>query len=111
MPQVRILAQSEPAGATPTVLYTVPQGKYMLVKLLNVSNTTATTKKFRFSISKAGAATSNKDYVHYDINVLKETTFRDSDLEDLRLEETDVIRIYTSAIGLSFNLYGTEVGV
>lgn len=111
MPQIRILGQSNPAATTETVLYTVPQGKYALISFLNIATISASTVSFRMGVSVGGGALATADYLYYDVDIVTKDAFRDSDLEGLRLEEGDEVRIYASTNELGFTLFGTEVGV
>jgi len=111
MPQRRILGQSNPAATTETVLYTVPQGCYAILSLMNIATISASTVAFRMGISVGGGALATADYLYYNVDIVTKDAFRDSDLEGLRLEEGDEVRIYASTNELGFTLFGTEVGV
>ncbi len=110
MPTQRILGQSNPAATTETVLYTVPQGKHCIVGLLNIATISNSTVSFRVGISVGGGALATADYLYYNVDIVKKDSFRDSDLEGLRLDEGDEVRIYASTNELGFTLFGTEAG-
>ena len=66
MPNVyKILGQSSPAATTPTDLYTVPATTSAICSSISICNRGTTQTTFRVSISQAGAATTNKDYLYY----------------------------------------------
>jgi hypothetical protein len=55
----------------------------------------------------AGAATSNKDYLYYDLLIGGNDTFIAT--IGVTLATTDVVRVYASSANISFSLYGSEV--
>lgn len=103
----KILGQSAPSATTETVLYTVPASTSSICSSLSVTNRGATTTTFRISVSAAGAATANKDYIYYDVNIPTHDTFMAT--IGITLAATDVVRIYAGNANLSFNLFGTEI--
>jgi hypothetical protein len=59
------------------------------------------------SVAPGGAGDSLEQYIYYDVKVLKnDSVFATI---GLTLAATDVVRVYASAVGLSFSLFGTEV--
>jgi len=103
----KILGQSSPAATTPTNLYTVPAATSAVGSSLIVANRGTSTASFRVSVSAAGAATTNKDYIYYDLQIGSNDTFIAT--VGITLATTDVVRVYASNTNLSFQLYGSEI--
>jgi hypothetical protein len=103
----KVLGQSAPSATTETTLYTVPAATQTILSTLAVANRSATAATFRVSISVAGAATANKDYLTYDLscdgNGFIAFTI------GATVGATDVVRVYASSADLSFNLFGSEI--
>lgn len=108
MPTVyKILGQAAPAATTPTVLYTVPTGIQAICSSLIVNNRSGIQGSFRVSISQAGAATANKDYIYYDLLIAGNDTFIAT--IGVTLGSGDVVRVYSSTANMSFSIYGSEI--
>lgn len=103
---IMVLGQLAAAATTEETLYTVPVTAQTTCSSLCVCNRTGSAVTFRVSISVAGAATANKDYVFYDLGVAGNDTF--AAVLGWTLGPGDVVRTYASATGLSFNLFGVE---
>lgn len=103
----KVLGQSAPAAATPTDLYTVPAATQAVVSSLEVCTRVAGLHSFRVSVSVAGAATANKDYLYYDIEITHPDAFIAT--VGWTLGATDKVRVYASTADLSFNLFGVEI--
>jgi hypothetical protein len=107
MPQtLKILGQSAPAATTETDLYTVPASTSAVISTITICNRDSSNAYFRVSVSEDGAATSNKDYVYYDVIIGGNDTFAST--LGISLSATDKVRIYASTANLSFNLFGQE---
>jgi hypothetical protein len=104
--QVGLLSQLSPGAAIETVLFFVPVSNRAFIHQLSVCNR-GSAATFRFSISKAGAATSVSDYLYYDLPISKNDTFA-SDIE-VTLSVNDTIRVYASTGNLTFTLFGMMV--
>lgn len=104
---LKVLGQSAPNATTETDLYTTPGATSSVVSSLVVCNRSATQTTFRVSVSVAGAATANKDYLYYDVTIAGNDTFAAT--LGITLAATDKIRVYAGAATLSFHAYGTEV--
>lgn len=100
------LGQVDAPAATPTTLYTVPALAQTTVSSLNVCNRTAGAVTFRVAIRVEGAALDNKQYIYFDKSVPATDTF--SAVLGITLRETDVVEVYASDVGLSFNMFGVE---
>lgn len=109
MPEAyKVLGQVAPSAATETVLYTVPALTSTTASTLTVCNrSTTTSSTFRVSVSKAGAATTTKDYILYDLALSPSNTYMAT--IGLTLATTDVVRVYASTGNLSFSLFGVEL--
>lgn len=104
----KVLGQQAPAATTATDLYTVPGATQAVVSSIIVCNrSSSATATFRISVSVAGAATTNKDYVYYDLIIGQSDTFIAT--IGLTLGATDKIRIYASTANLSFTAVGSEI--
>jgi hypothetical protein len=104
---VKILGQSAPNATTETDLYTVPAATSAVVSSIVVCNRGTTSTTFRISVSQAGAATTNKDYLYDDITIGGMDTFVAT--IGISLATTDKIRVYAGNANLSFNAFGVEI--
>lgn len=102
----KLLAQILPSASTLTAFYTVPTGARCLAEKLFVCNRDAAATTFRLAIAPKGETDTNRHYLYYDTALAGNET---KALElDLRLSETDVVRIYTPGANVAFNMFGTE---
>ncbi len=104
----KVLGQSAPGATTETDLYTVPSATQAVCSSLVVTNRSAVAVTFRVSVSVAGGATANKDYLYYDLPLAANDTFAAT--LGITLNATDKVRVYASTANLSFNLFGQELG-
>ena len=103
----KVLGQSSPLATTETLLYTVPASSSTVGSSIMVCNWGTSGATFRISISKAGAATTNKDYLYYNVPITIGDTFVAT--IGITLAATDVVRVYATTAYLSFNLFGSEI--
>lgn len=103
----KILGQVSPAATTETDLYTVPTFTSTVCSSMSICNRGATATTFRISISQAGAATTNKDYLYYDVTLAGNDTFIAT--IGVTLATTDKVRVYAGNASLSFQIWGTEI--
>jgi hypothetical protein len=103
----KILGQVSPATGVETTLYAVPAATSAVGSSLIVANRGTSTASFRVSVSAAAAATTNKDYLYYDLQIGANDTFIAT--VGITLAATDVVRVYSSNTNLSFQLYGSEI--
>ena len=101
-----VLGQVAAPATTPTTLYTTPSLAQTTVSSLNVCNRTSGALTFRVAIRVEGAALNNKQYIYFDKSVSATDTF--SAVLGITLRETDVVEVYASNVGLSFNMFGVE---
>ena len=104
---IKILGQQAPNATTETDLYTVPASTSSVISSLVVCNRGTAAGTFRISTSAAGAATTNKDYVYYDLPIGANDTFVAT--MGISLATTDKIRVYASTANMSFTAYGVEI--
>ena len=104
---VKVLGQANPAATTLVALYTVPAATEAVVSTLAIANRTSSNVRVRVSIAIAGAADSLEQYIYYDTLVLKQDAIFAT--LGISLAATDVVRVYTDTLGVSFNLFGVEV--
>jgi len=103
----KILGQSSPSATTETDLYTVPALTSAVCSSISICNRGITQTTFRVSISQSGAATTNKDYLYYDVTLAGNDTFIAT--IGVTLATTDKIRVYSGNSSLSFQVWGTEI--
>lgn len=108
MPEaLKVLGQANPAATTLTPLYTVPASTEVTASTLVICNRTSSLKLARVSVAIGGAADSVEQYIYYDVRVRRNDSIFAT--IGLTLAATDVVRVYTDALGLSFSLFGVEV--
>jgi hypothetical protein len=103
----KTLGQSAPSATTETDLYTVPASTSTIISSLLVCNRGASSTTFRISISLAGAATANKDYLYYDVVIPANDTFVAT--IGATVATTDKVRVFAGNGNLSFSLWGSEL--
>jgi hypothetical protein len=106
--QLKVLGQLAAAATTAETLYTVPSLIQTTTSSLVVCNRTAATITFRVSVHVAGAGADNKQYLFYDAPLGPNATM--TAVLGLTIAESDVVKTYASASGLSLNLFGVETG-
>ena len=103
---IKVLGQSAPSATTTTTLYTVPNLNQTTVSSLVICNRTGGALTYRVSVHVADAAASNEQYLYYDKTIAANETF--SAVLGLTLNQSDVVKVYASNTGLSFNMFGVE---
>jgi hypothetical protein len=103
----KVLGQLAPSATTETDLYTVPASTQAIISSIVVANRATTGATFRLSSSVAGAATTTKDYLAYDVTIAANSLVTLT--LGITLGATDKLRVYASTANLSFNAYGTQV--
>ena len=102
-----VLGQQSPSASLETILYTVPSATSAIGSSIIIANRGTSVATFRVSISVGGVATTNKDYIYYDLPIGANDTFIAT--IGITLATTDVVRVYASNTNLSFSLYGSEI--
>ena len=91
---------------TTTTLYSVPGSTSAVVSTLSICNQ-GISGTIRVAVRPAGAVLSAKHYILYDASInANDSLFFTLGIS---LATTDVITVYASNAGMSFNLYGTEI--
>ena len=103
---LKVLGQVDPAATTTTVLYTVPDMTQTTVSSIVAANRTGSAITFRLSVHVAGAGANDKQYIYYDKSVPANDSL--SIVIGITLNQTDVLKVYTSAVDMSFNVFGCE---
>lgn len=101
----KILGQSFPAAATPTVLYTVPSSTDAEVSL-KICNQSATDSAVRVGLVPDGYSLATKHYILYDYNLAGNTML---DMTSISLSAGDFISVYTANATVSFVATGLEI--
>jgi hypothetical protein len=103
---IKVLGQYDLDATTERELYTVPNLSQTTTSTLAVCNRTGASITFRVSVSKDDAVTDDMDYLYYDAPLAANSTL--TAVLGMTLAQNDTVRIYASATGLSFNLFGVE---
>ena len=103
---LKVLGQVDPAATTTTVLYTVPDKTQTTVSSIVAANRTGSAITFRLSVHVGGASADDKQFLFYDKSVAASDSL--SIVIGITLDQTDVIKVYTSAVDMSFNIFGCE---
>jgi|TARA_R100000664_G_C2684656_1_gene91205 hypothetical protein len=103
---LKVLGQVDPAATTTTVLYTVPDKTQTTVSSIVAANRTGSAITFRLSVHVGGATADDKQFLFFDKSVAANDSL--SIVIGITLDQTDVIKVYTSAVDMSFNIFGCE---
>ena len=103
---LKVLGQLDPAATTVTVLYTVPDMTQTTVSSIVAANRTGSAITFRLSVHVGGAGADDKQYIYYGKSVAANDSL--AIVLGITLNQTDVIKVYTSAVNMSFNMFGCE---
>ena len=103
---LKVLGQLAAAATAEETLYTAPNLSQVTVSTLVVCNRTASPLTFRVSVHVAGASIDNKQYLFYDTSLAGNSTLTAT--LGITLAQSDVVKTYASATGLTFNLFGVE---
>ncbi len=88
------------------VLYTVPGATEGIVSSITVCNTDTVAHTFRIRVAPAGAADATEHALYHDVTVPGNDTFIAT--VGLTLAATDVIRVESDSLLVTFHAYGTE---
>jgi glucose-6-phosphate dehydrogenase assembly protein OpcA len=103
----KVLGQQATAATTETTLYTVPAATSAIASSVTVTNRGTTIATFRVSVAVSGGATTNKDYLYYDVSIAGNDTFIAT--IGVTLATTDKVKVYASNANLTFQLFGSEI--
>lgn len=96
--------QSNPSATTLTEIYDCPDAT-TFVGRLNICNRSSTGTSFRVSIEIDNAATSNEQYLAYDVPIAGNEVIS---LDGITMGADDRLNVYATLATLSFNLMGIE---
>ena len=103
---LKVLGQLDPAATTTTTLYTVPDKTQTTLSSIVAANRTGSAITFTLSVHVAGAGADDKQYLYYDKSVAANDSL--TIVLGITLNQTDVVKVYTSAVDMSFNMFGCE---
>jgi len=103
---LKVLGQLDPSATTITTLYTVPDMAQTTVSSIVAANRTGSAITFRLSVHVAGASADDKQYLYYDKSVAANDSL--TIVIGITLNQADVVKVYTSASNMSFNMFGCE---
>lgn len=107
MPEAtKVLGQVSPAATTLTDLYTVPSSTEAVGSTLVICNRNASKVTFRAAVAVGGAGDDPKQYLFYDTDLLANDSIFAT--IGIALAAGDVVRVYASTTGVSFQLFGVE---
>ena len=89
-----------------TTLYTAPDLTQTTVSSLVICNRSGSGITFRVSIHIGGATADDKQFIFYN-EALAATTTR-TVVIGMCLNQADVVKVYSSAADVSFNMFGVE---
>ena len=103
---LKVLGQVDTAATTVTTLYTVPNETVTTISSIVAANRTGSAITFRLSVHVAGAGADDKQYLYYDKSVAANDSL--TIVIGITLNQTDVLKVYASAVDMSFNVFGVE---
>ena len=103
---LKVLGQVATAATTVTTLYTVPSETVTTISSIVAANRTGSAITFRLSVHVAGASADDKQYLYYDKSVAANDSL--TIVIGITLNQTDVLKVYASAVDMSFNVFGVE---
>ena len=103
---IKVLGQLDTAATTETTLYTVPNLAQTTISSFVACNRTGSAITFRFRVNVAGASNGDKQFLYYDKSVAANSTF--TAVIGICLGQADVLKVYASAVDMSFNIFGVE---
>jgi len=103
---LKVLGQIDPSATTVTTLYTVLDMTQTTVSSIVAANRTGSAITFRLSVHVAGASADDKQYLYYDKSVAANDSL--AIVIGITLNQADVVKVYTSASNMSFNMFGCE---
>jgi len=103
---IKVLGQADPDATTTTTLYTVPNLVQTTVSSVVVCNRNGSAVTFRLSIHVNDASADDKQFLYYDKSVAANDSL--TAVLGLTLNQNDVVKVYASGTGVSFNMFGVE---
>lgn len=103
----KVLGQLSPSAGVATTVYTCPSATQTIVSSIVVANTTGLTLYFRIAIRPNAETLASKHYIAYDCPVkANDSVFLTT---GITMDASDVVTVYSSGNGLSFNVFGSEI--
>ena len=102
----KLLGQSSPNATTLTALYRAPACACTTASALVVCNRAGVATTFRIAVAPKAEADAVQHFLYYDHAIAANATH--TAVLDLRLGESDEVRVYAGAGTVSFNLFGVE---
>ena len=102
----KILGQAALPATTLTGVYTVPPLTNTVVSSVVICNTSGANRTFRLSVAIAGAADTPAQYLYYNEDLPRDTSFVVT--IGITLAAAAVIRAWASGVGVSVNVFGVE---
>ena len=96
---LKVLGQLDPSATTVTTLYTVPDMTQTTISSIVAANRTGSAITFRLRAD-------DKQYLYYDKSVAANDSL--PIVIGITLNQADVLKVYTSAVNMSFNVFGCE---
>ena len=84
----------------------MPDNTHTTVSSIVAANRTGSAITCRLSVHVAGASADDKQFLFYDKSVAANDSF--SIVIGITLNQADVIKVRTSAVDMSFNIFGCE---
>ena len=103
---LKVLGQLDPSAPTTTTLYTVPDKTMTTISSVVAANRTGSAITFRLSVHVDGAGADDKQYLYYNKSVAANDSL--TIVIGITLNQDDVLKVYTSAVDMSFNVFGFE---
>ena len=103
---IKVLGQLDVSATTITTLYTVPDLTQTTVSSFVICTRSGSGITFRVSVHVAGAGADDKQFIFYD-EALAATTTR-TVVIGMCLTQADVVKVYSRAANVSFNMFGVE---
>ena len=103
---LKVLGQVDPSATTTTPLYTVPDKTMTTISSIVAANRTGSAITFRLSVHVDGAGADDKQYLYYDKSVAANDSL--TIVIGITLNQDDVLKVYTSAVDMSVNVFGCE---
>lgn len=103
----KILGQVQPTLGTNTTLYTVPSATSTVISTLTICNAGLNAGTYNVAVRQAGASLTGAQYIAFSASLNPGDT--SALTMGMTLAATDVVTVYSSNAGLSFNLFGSEI--
>jgi len=104
----KVLGQVLPSSGSFFDLYVVPASTSAVVSTITICNTHTSAVTIRLRVKESGAATDDKQFLYYDLELEAKDTFAAT--FGITLAAGDEIEVYASTANkVAFNAFGTEI--